>query len=37
MEEFIVIMNAISEHENKGSKKGRREEAKKKYGANARG
>lgn len=30
-------MNAISEHEKKGSKKGRRDEAKKKYGANTRG
>lgn len=32
IEEMLVIMNTINEHDSKGSKKQRREEAKKQYG-----
>lgn len=36
IEEFIVIMNAINEHEKKGSRKGKRDELKRKFGASRR-
>lgn len=36
IEEFITIMNAISEHEKKGSRKQNRDQLKEKYGSKKR-
>jgi hypothetical protein len=36
VEEMLVIMNAINEHDSKKNKKQRREEAKSKFGGNSR-